>query len=256
MKKNILSIVLLLLFVIPNYGQRWKLKRYDAFMGLGTVNLFTDLGVSNAESVLYGFRFDFTRPSLYFGARYKFSQTFSGKFAVAYGYGHSKDITNPRYPEGEGFTSNTHLIEPSFTGEYYLIKEERSYRSTAVYNRRGMLNDYSTVGVYLYGGLGGLYYKASYDITPRSTDILKDKGFTLAIPFGLGLKYIYSDKIIIGYEIGPRYVVSDYLDGIKTAASKHNDVYWLTSIYISFKIKTTRRNLPLFLDKRFKSAVR
>jgi hypothetical protein len=257
MKKNILAIVFLFFLLVPNIAQRWKLKRYDAFFGIGTINMFTDLGVSNTESLLFGFRPDFTRPSVYFGARYKFSQAFSGKFSMAYGYGHSHDITNLRYEGGSGFRTNTHIIEPSVTGEYYLIKEQRAYTSAAIYNRRGMLNDYSTIGVYLYGGLGGVYFKPLHDINPRPSDIVKtNSGFTLALPVGLGLKYIYSDRIIIGYEIGPRYVFSDYLDGIKTASSKYNDIYWLTSIYLSYKIKTTRRNLPLFMDRKFKRALR
>ena len=255
MKRISLIIFVFLLFSLNSYSQRWKLKRYEAVVGIGTLNLFTDLGVSNAESLL-GFRLDFTRPNVYFAARYKFSQDFSGKFGLAYGYGYSQDITNIRIEGTNGFESHTHLIEPSLTAEYYLLKEQRRYRSAAIYNRRGMLNNYSTFGLYVYGGLGGLYYKAVYDFTPRENDKTKNSGFTLIIPAGIGFKYIYSDKIVFGYEIGPRYVFSDYLDGYKPSASKNNDVYWLTTITIAFKIKTSRRNLPLFLDRGLRRARR
>ena len=255
MKKISLLIVVCFFMGFNSYSQRWKLKRYEAIVGIGTLNLFTDLGVSNAESLL-GLRLDFTRPNVYFAARYKFSQDFSGKFGLAYGYGHSQDITNVRIEGTDGFQSNTHLIEPSVTAEYYLKKEQRRYRSAAIYNRRGMLNDYSTWAIYLYGGLGGLYYKAVYDFTPRTTDKTKDSGFTLIIPAGVGFKYVYSDKIVFGYELGPRYVFSDYLDGYKPSSSKNNDVYWLTTITLAFKIKTSRRNLPLFLDRGWRRARR
>ncbi len=251
----ILTLVIFLSLAPEALSQRWKLKRYEAIGGIGTVNLFTDLGVSNAESVLYGFRFDFTRPSVYFAVRYKFSQAVSCKFGLAYGYGHSQDITNVRYEGTDGFRSNTHIIEPAATVEYYFVKEQRRYRTAAIYNRRGMLNDYSTVGIYGYGGLAGVYFNPVYDINPRPSDKLKNAGFTLAVPFGIGFKYIYSDKIVFGYEIGPRFVFSDYIDGITTASSKSNDVYWLTTIYLAYKIKTSRRNLPLFLDRKLRRAI-
>jgi hypothetical protein len=255
MKKVSVFIFFCLMIGLNSYSQRWKLKRYEAVAGIGTLNLFTDLGVSNTESLL-GLRLDFTRPDVYFAVRYKFSQDFSGKFGVAYGYGHSKDITNYRIEGTDGFKSNTHLIEPAFTAEYYIKKEQRRYRSAAIYNRRGMLNDYSTFGIYLYGGLGGLYYKAIYDFTPRVNDKTRESGFTLIIPAGIGFKYIYSDKIIFGYEIGPLYVFSDYLDGFKPPSSRHNDIYWLTTFSLAYKLKTSRRNLPLFLDSRWRKANR
>ncbi|MBN2214386.1 MAG: hypothetical protein JW723_09085 [Bacteroidales bacterium] len=255
MKKVAFLIILCWITGQTSFSQRWKLKRYEAIVGIGALNLFTDLGVSNAESLL-GFRIDFTRPDIYVAARYKFSQDFSGKIGLAYGYGHSHDISNERIEGTEGFRSNTHIIEPCITAEYYIKKEERRYRSAAIYNRRGMLNNYSTWGIYFYGGLGGLYYDAVYDFTPRPGDKTKENGFTLIIPAGIGLKYIYSDKIVFGYELGPRYVFSDYLDGFKPPSSRSNDVYWLTTITLAYKIKTSRRNLPLFLDRRLRRASR
>ena len=234
-------------------SQRWKLKRYEAIAGIGTLNLFTDLGVANYESLL-GIKLNVTRPDIYGAVRYKFSHSFSGKFGLAYGYGHSQDVTNERYEGTSGFKSNTHMIEPAVTAEYYIKKEQRRYKSVAIYNRRGMLNDYSTFGIYVYGGLAGLYYKANYNFEPRPSDKTKASGFTLAVPVGIGFKYIYSDKIVFGYEIGPRYVFSDFLDGIKPAASKSNDVYWLTTFYLAYKLKTSRRNIPLFLDHKWRRA--
>ncbi len=255
MKKVILYTLFTCFLLNTGISQRWKLKRYEAIAGIGTLNLFTDLGVSNTESLL-GLHMDFTRPNVYFGLRYKFSHAFSGKFGLAYGYGHSQDITNERIPGTDGFKSNTHLIEPAVTAEYYIKKEQRRYKSVAIYNRRGMLNDYSTFGIYAYGGLAGLYYRAVYDFQPRPTDKSKESGFTLAVPVGIGFKYIFSDKIVFGYEIGPRYVFSDFLDGIQPKASKSNDVYWLTTFYLAYKLKTSRRNIPLFLDRKWRRALR
>lgn len=254
--KKFVFILFFSLILFSSYSQRWKLKRYDVFIGVGTINLTTDLGVSNSESTLHGFRMDFTRPCLYLGARYKFSQSFSGKFSFAYGYGHSKDISNVRWTGTDGFVSNTHIVEPSVIGEYYLIKEQKKTSSVAMYNRRGMINDFSSFGVYVSGGLSGVIFKVNHEIIPRATDKVKNSGVALALPLGLGLKYVYSDRVIIGYEVGPRFVFSDFLDGIKPAASKSNDMYWFSSIHLAYKLKTTRKNIPQFLDKGFRRAIR
>jgi hypothetical protein len=254
MKKHIIILTVLISITLPDFAQRWKLKRYEAIFGLGAINLLTDLGVSSAESILYGFRVDFSRPNLYGGVRYKFSQTVSGKFSLVSGIGHSHDITNTRVEGTEGFKSNTFLVEPSITAEYYFKKEEKRYRSAAVFNRRGMVNNYSLLSAYFYGGLGGVYFNSSFDFEPRPQDEIKKSGLTLVIPVGIGAKYVISDKWIFGYEIGPRLVFSDFLEGYTTNTSKHNDAYWVTSFYLAYKLKTSRRNLPLFLDRQWRRA--
>ena len=60
MKKFSLLLIFILTISLTGFSQRWKMKRYEAVVGIGTLNLFTDLGVSNAESLL-GLRLDFTR---------------------------------------------------------------------------------------------------------------------------------------------------------------------------------------------------
>ena len=119
-----------------------------------------------------------------------------------------------------------------------------------MFNRRGMLNNYSTISAYVFGGIGLTKYWTTLEREPRLTDTYDDRNkFIPSFPLGVGLKYIISDKWMIGYEIGGRYTLSDYLDGFKPRASKHNDIYWISALNINYRIKTSRRGLPLFLDR-------
>jgi OOP family OmpA-OmpF porin len=251
--KRALFLILIILFVSSGgFSQRWKLRRYEGVLGIGTSNVFSDLGGTVDASMFFiqDIKFRDTRPSLYSAIRYKIDQTFSTKLALIYGYGKTEDFEGSRN-EGRGFVSSTHIVETSAHIEYYFIKEEKRYRSAAMFNRRGMLNNYSTINAYVFAGVGLARYWPTLEIEPRGTDIYDFKSkFIVAFPAGIGLKYIVSDKWIIGYEIGGRYTFCDYLDGFKPAASKHNDVYWISTFNINYRIKTSRRGLPLFLDRQ------
>jgi hypothetical protein len=79
-------------------------------------------------------------------------------------------------------------------------------------------------------------------------------GITAAVPLGAGIKYIISDKWIFGYEIGYRQTISDFLDGFQSPFSKRLDIYWISSFNLSYRIATSRRGLPIFLDKQWRRA--
>jgi len=247
--KKFFIILLSIAFINDISAQRWKLYRYEAYGGLGTIHMFTDIGVSNKESILNGFRLDFTRPSITIGVRYKFSPFILGKIHFAYGYGYSRDITNPRYEGGDGFKSSTHLLEQTFGIDYFILPEERNYRSAAIYNRRGLINYYSIISYYLTANIGIIYFNSNYDIIPRPYDKIQKSGFSVTIPIGIGMRYNYSNRVLYSLETGPRFTFTDYIEGFSTKFSKFTDLYWITSFTISYRLKTSRRNLPAFLDK-------
>lgn len=253
MKKLFLLILITIYFSSDCYSQRWKLRRYEGIIGIGTTNIFSDLGGTVDASMLYiqDIKFRDTRPSVYTGIRYKIDQAFSTKLAVIYGYGKTEDFEGSRN-EGRGFISKTHLIETSAHLEYYILKEQKRLKTAAMFNRRGMLNNYSTISIYVYVGLGITKYWTSLTIEPRLTDQYDvSSKFIPSFPLGIGLKYIISDRWILGYEIGGRYTFCDFIDGFKPEASKRNDVYWLSAFKLSYRIKTSRRGIPLFLDRGF-----
>jgi len=253
-----ISTVIALILVVPVQAQQWKLKRIEAILGIGTTNVYSDLGgAPNATSVLFikDITFRSTRPSVYAGVRYRMKPNQSLKTSFIYGYSKTQDYSGSRN-ENRGFTSVTQLLEISGNYEYYFLPEQRRLRSAAMFNRRGMINDYSSFGAYLFIGLGATLYWPNLKIDePREGDQYKDNmGITASLPIGAGFKYIISDKWMLGYEIGYRLTLTDYLDGFISPYSSSPDSYWISSINLSYRIPTSRRGLPIFMDKQWRRA--
>ena len=257
MLKRILLPVLLLSFALTSFSQRWKMLRYEAALGIGSTNVYGDLGgAPNASSLLFirDITFRNTRPSIYTALRYKLDPKTSLKFNLIYGFSRNNDFTGSRNDRRE-FESVTDLIEFSGQYEFYFLQEERRLKSAAMFNRRGMVNNYSTIGAYVFAGAGAAFYWSNLELERRSFDVYKTKpGVTLALPIGFGIKYILSDQWLLGWELGYRHTLSDFLDGIQTPWSKNPDVYWISSLNLSYRIPTSRRGIPIFMDKQWRRA--
>ena len=258
MVRRFTAVVFILCIVLTANAQQWKLKRIEGILGIGTTNVYSDLGGNpNASSILFiqDITFKSTRPSIYGGLRYRVDPRSSVKVSLIYGYSKTADYEGSRN-EQRGFTSTTQLLEFSGNYEFYFLPEQRRLRSAAMFNRRGMINDYSSLGAYVFVGLGATMFKPHLELDEtRPGDKYKDNlGVTMAIPIGVGLKYILSDKWIFGYEIGYRQTISDFLDGFKSPSSNRPDVYWISTFNLSYRIATSRRGLPIFMDKNWKRA--
>ena len=257
MLKRVTTVAVLILIVLPLSAQQWKLKRVEGIVGIGTTNVYSDLGgAPNATNLLFikDITFRSTRPSIYAGLRYRVNPRSSVKTSFINGYSKTSDNEGSRN-ENRGFTSVTQLLEISGHYEYYLLREFRFMRSAAMFNRRGMINDYSRVGFYVFSGLSATLYWPDLEVTPRAGDRYKDDmGITPAIPLGAGLKVIISDKWMFGYEIGYRQSTSDFMDGFISPWSKRWDGYWISSFNIIYRMATSRRGIPIFLDPAWKRA--
>ncbi len=258
MVKWINTLIISILMVLPLSAQQWKLKRMEGVIGIGTTNVYSDLGgAPNATSLLFikDITFKSTRPSIYAGLRYRVNPRTSVKANFIYGYSKTSDYSGSRN-EDRRFESVTQLFEFSANYEFYILPEFKVMRSAAMFNRRGMINDYSSLGIYVFSGLGGTLYWPDLEVPEeRSIDEYKSNmGITGAIPLGAGLKFIISDKYMIGYEIGYRQSFSDFMDGVKTPWSKRWDGYWISSINLIYRIPTSRRGIPIFLDPAWKRA--
>lgn len=258
MLKWYLTTALFFFLSIAGYSQQWKLKRIEALFGVGTTNIYGDLGgAANATNLLFikDITFRTTRPSFYAGIRYRLDQRFTIKTSFIYGYSHSEDFTGSRN-EIRGFTSTTQLFEISGNLEYYFISEQRLLNSAAIFNRRGMINNYASFAAYVFAGIGAtMFWPEPVIQEPRPGDKYKtDMGVTAVIPVGLGIKYIISDDWIISYEVGYHQTLSDFLDGFKPPSSKMPDIYWISSLNLSYRIPTSRRGLPIFMDRQWRRA--
>jgi hypothetical protein len=260
MVKWISTAIVSILMILPLSAQQWKLKRMEGVIGIGTTNVYSDLGgAPNASSLLFikDITFRSTRPSIYGGLRYRINPRTSVKTSFIYGYSKTEDYSGSRN-EARGFSSVTQLFEFSGNYEYYLLPEFRIVRSAAMFNRRGMINDYSSLGIYVFSGLGATLFWPELTLpegVERPDDEYKtNMGIAGAVPVGAGFKLIISDKWMLGYEIGYRQSFSDFLDGVKTPWSKRWDGYWISSINLIYRIPTSRRGIPIFLDPAWKRA--
>jgi hypothetical protein len=256
--KWLLSICIAFALIIPVQAQQWKLKRIEGILGLGTTNIYGDLGgAPSATSLLFirDITFRSTRPSLYGGVRYRIKPNSSVKASFTYGYSKTVDFAGSRN-ENRGFSSVTQLLEVGGNYEFYFIPENRRLRSAAMFNRRGMINDFSSFGAYVFAGLCATMYwpHLKFD-EPRPGDTYKNNfGITPVLPLGVGLKYIISDKWIFGYEIGYRLSLSDHIDGFVSPSSNMPDSYWISTFNLSYRIPTSRRGLPILMDKQWRRA--
>ncbi len=258
MLKWISTAILVVLLAIPASAQQWKLKRMEGILGIGTTNVYSDLGgAPDASSLLFikDITFRSTRPSIHAGVRYRINPRSSVKTAFTYGFSKTSDFKGSRN-EQRSFSSVTQLFEIAGNYEFYLLPEFRVMRSAAMFNRRGMINDYSRIGIYVFTGIAGILYWPELELPePRPDDEYRTKmGFTGAVPVGAGFKIIVSDKYMVGYEIGYRQSFTDFMDGFVPPSSKRWDGYWISSINLIYRIPTSRRGIPLFLDPAWKRA--
>jgi hypothetical protein len=146
------------------------------------------------------------------------------------------------------FTSK--IFEPSAQFEFSIISEEQKYRTNAMFNKRGMINNYSHFNIYAFAGVGAVFGwpKPLKDLVDRyepKTEV------GLAFPIGLGLKYVLSSDLSIGVEFGGRLTTEDFLDGYSHPKYSHaNDVYYFAVFNAIYRVKTSRRGFPILGKRR------
>jgi len=253
--RNIVILILLLSFSVSDgYSQKWKLRRYEAIAGIGTAHYFGDIGGSADKNNLFGIKdielFN-TRPSVSLGVRYKIRHNMAVKANFIFGF--LKGDDEGSYPASEynrdlAFSST--IFEPSVQFEYSIISEEQKYRTNAMFSKRGMINNYSHYNIYAFAGVGGIFgwpkpQKELEDFYDPKTE------FGLTFPIGLGVKYVLSSSMSIGAEFGGRLTTTDWLDGYhRQEFSNANDIYYFAVINAIYRVKTSRRGLPILGRRR------
>jgi hypothetical protein len=230
-----------------SYAQKWKMKRYEATFGIGTSHFYGDIGGTEDANNAAGFKdiqFQYTRPSFSVGARYKVAADMAVKMNLIYGFvaGNDKDSRN----DGRKYSFTSTIFEPSFQFEYYLLSENKSYGSSALFSRRGMINNYSKIYIYLFGGIGGVI--SNPKLKDGEGNIITTDNFSkfgIALPLGAGLKFTIDSRWSVGFELGRRFTTTDYIDGYTSKYSEHKDIYDFGMFSAIYKIKSDRRGLPI-----------
>lgn len=249
--KKLAGLFLFFILLLVSHSvdaQIWKMRRYEAGFGLAATNFYSDVGKSVTDQNFFRsfstIQLEATRPSFSAALRYKLNGYTAARLNLSYGYLHGKDAGNL---ENREYVMTTTIFEPSLVFEYYLLPEARPLPSNALFNRRGMINNYSKIYVYLFGGIGGSLYSAKaregIDMDPRFNAA---KGFAAVFPVGAGLKYTIDAQWSFGFEFGRRFTLSDNLDGITTKTSKNYDIYDFAVFSAIYKVRTDRRGLPVF----------
>lgn len=249
--KKLAGLLLILIFVSLNFtvdAQRWKLRRYEISFGLAATSFYSDVGKSvtdqNFVNSFSTVQLVTTRPSFTTSFRYKISGNSAMRLNLSYGLLQGQDGGNL---ENREYVMTTTIFEPSLVFEYYLLPEGRSFSSAALFNRRGMVNNYSNVYAYLFGGVGGGIYSAKAKEGINLDDRFEPGGGVATVfPVGVGLKYTLDSQWSIGFEFGRRFTLSDKLDGITTQASQNNDIYDFAVINAIYKVRTSRSGRPIF----------
>jgi len=234
MKKLILSTFLLLLLAISANAQlmgEWKAYPYEIIVGAGTNVFLGDLGGGNdvgREHIASVKDIDFktVRPTFQVGWRFRFAKNFAVKTAFAYATVKGADsLTSfaPRQYRNLSFKSN--ILELSTQLEVSLLTEARG-SSNLLQNLRHI----SKVNVYAFGGFSGFYFNPKAQLSPDcpyfelqplgtegqgigdNPDLYKR--ISVAFPLGIGMKYYLNSRMTIGFEVGARYTMTDYIDDV------------------------------------------
>jgi len=104
--------------------------------------------------------------------------------------------------------------------------------------------------------IGLAAFRVGSDVRGRNLDDLESNLISISIPFGIGLKFNFSENWGLGIEWGMRKTFSDkidglsesYVDGYQLSNSQNNDWYSIIGLTLNYKILThkDRCNMPGF----------
>jgi hypothetical protein len=216
--KKILPIIFLLIATTGMVkGQKWRYFWWEVELGGGMNLSFNDLSKWEIS------------PVGTFSIRYKFSRDISAKLQVAAGQisGMEKVDTALIYR----YTSL--LVAPTLRFEYEIYRAKKDLPG---YNSRGLDMDLRQYWVYLFGGIGGVYFE------PVARDDLPEqnyKNYTWTLPLGAGYKYNFNRTLSVGAEIELMLTGSDYLEGFSPGHSSKNDRFFMIRAEAAYRFGTT-----------------
>jgi hypothetical protein len=207
----------------------WKHYRKEFIGGLGVANAFTDLGGAAGDGGYFkDLNIQMTRPAATVGFRYRISPRFAFKSSFSYIWIQGDD----RLSKNEGrrkrnITVRTNIYELGTQLEYYIVKEPLGKFNDIKNIRRDYFkHDYS---LYVFTGIYSFYFSplglsdngAWYRLAKLNTEgqglpdgPSKYSQFSVAIPVGIGYKYIVNRQLSFGFEFAVRYTFTDYLDDV------------------------------------------
>lgn len=241
-KQVILFFAIVLIIPMYGYGQKWKLTREELIGGIGITNYFGDIGgAANPDaSVFADFDIAYTRPHIAVGYRYRLTERLAAKGSLTYAYFYGSDAGSKN--EARNYAFSTNMFELYGHVEYHITPEKQLITYSTMSLRSGLKKLNAALNVYVFAGIGGSYFKPNAkDDFLDSDRFTGNKNLALVLPVGIGAKYPLRSDLYIGFELSGRLTTTDYIDGFSPEPSKSNDLYYLTAIYVSYKIKPKDR---------------
>ena len=241
------AIAILLLTSVDSHGQRWKLRRYELDVYVAGVAFHGDIGKANQP---FANMFNGFRPSVGVTPRFFIFETVAVSVDLAWlMYGGKDDEVSSH---GRYYSFNTNAFVHGIRGEYYILGTRGPSLSGAIYNRRGMVNNYNRLYLYIYGGASGVLSKAKVkDLNNGGEEPVNNPGYnnnwvySAVFPVGGGLKLSLDPRWSVGVEFGYNFSLSDYLDGYASEWSEYNDSYYTISVKGILKIRNDRNGRPI-----------
>jgi hypothetical protein len=244
----ILIAALLLLTATDASGQRWKLRRYEAEVYASLVSFHGDIGLADRPLAN---NFNGMRPSIGVIPRFLIRRDLAVSLDLGYLMYGGKDEEGSSHNRLYSF--NTNAFQHFARLEYYVLGEVGGRGGSAIYNRRGMVNNYNKLYLYVYAGAGGILSKAKVkDLNNNGEEPLENPGYdngfkySAGFPVGGGIKFSIDPRWSVAVELGYQFTLSDYLDGYSSQYSKYNDSYYLTSVKAIYRIRNDKNGRPVF----------
>ncbi len=246
----ILTISLLMLSAMDATAQRWKLQRYEADIYLGAVSFHGDIGLANSPLANM---FNGIRPSIGITPRFFIRRNLAVSLDLGYIMYGGADDDNEEH--GRVYTFNSNAFQHFARLEYYLLGQSAGRGGVAIYNRRGMINNFNKLNVYLFAGAGGILSKSTVKDQDGEEPIdnpgySNEMHYGAAFPVGGGLKMALNPRWSAGLELGYQFTTTDWLDGYKPTFSHYNDSYYLLTIKAIYMIRNDRHGKPIFKSYR------
>jgi hypothetical protein len=257
MKKLVLSL-LLLAFLAPTFAQKKSLHRFKHYdgkdyliFGIGPNYMFGDAGGADFQN-LWATDWDvlYTRPSLYIGYQHDWNDYIGNKVLFQYNIFAGNDDNSRNDYRAYSYEANA--LEVSLQTQVYVFRGRYKRKTYDVYAFAGLSGLYYTTdwtyldNTSIFNGevLPGRIYNQHADHVPdgytynSNKDAFEYSAGTLAIPFGVGVRFPITDKLYLGGEFGWRYLVgsnADFLDGYYTYWSNMNDSYANLSFVLTYR---------------------
>jgi hypothetical protein len=223
MRKNVLLLSLILAgcFVSPSFGQRFtKSKRYSSIGGsINAMNYFGDITPSESFTSA---DLKFTRWNLGGHLMRRYSPRFSAR--VSFNYGRVQGDDYASQDPGDKNARFRYLRNASFRNDIFELSTVGMW--DILENRNTFLRRPDFVP-YVFAGLAGFYHNPRartpesfgskmVSLQPLQTEGRSYSRLQVAIPAGIGFRYKIDPRWDVSFEVGYRYLFTDYLDDVST----------------------------------------